>query len=71
MSPKKQTNLRSTCRIPVELIKEFEGDLILVGGEGHPGGIALEEKLLADRELLSKLTKNFGILLIPKEFVRR
>lgn len=55
----------------MELIKEFEGDLTLVSGYGHPGGVALEEKLLANRELLRKLTKNFGVLLTPKEFVQR
>jgi len=54
-------------KVPRELVKSFEEDLRVVLKDINPKGILLlSSKILANKEALTALEKNFDIVAIPK-----
>jgi len=54
-------------KIPRELVKSFEEDLRVVLKDINPKGILLlSSKILANKDVLAVLEKNFDIVAVPK-----
>ena len=54
-------------KIPKELVKSFEEDLRVILKDINPKGILLlSSKILANKEALAALEKNFDIVAVPK-----
>jgi len=54
-------------KIPRELVKSFEEDLRVVLKDYNPKGILLlSSRILANKEALTALEKNFDIVAVPK-----
>jgi hypothetical protein len=54
-------------KIPRELVKSFEEDLRIVLKDSNPKGILLlSSRILANKDALTALEKNFDIVAIPR-----
>jgi hypothetical protein len=54
-------------KIPREMVKSFEEDLRVVLKDSNPKGILLlSSRILASKEALNALEKNFDIVAIPR-----